>query len=877
MSHFHPIEIHPTAPLSKVENIVKKLTIDFPRTLYSCRKHKTPALTNPSVGVYNGGLDNKYGDLIVHVDDIIGSSTSLEGIEYTKDGKTVTKYRVIQLLGQGTFGQVVKCIDLNTNKQVAIKILKNKPAYFKQSLIEVTVLQFLNEYYDNTSHSRILHMYDYFMYYNHICIVNELLGLDLFELMRRNRNHGFSIQTIRKFIQQILRALEILSQANVVHCDIKPENILLVGQTSKVKLIDFGSSCFENYTLYSYIQSRHYRAPEIVLGLPYSCAIDMWSVGCMTAEFFLGYPLFGVSCEYNLISRMVEMLGMPPAFMLRKGTKVHEFFNYENDQFVLKEQIEYEYENNVKLPQNKNYFKYKTLSELISFNQMRVSNSELVAADKVRDSLYDFLKHCLVHDPRYRMTPDQALQHPFITDEPLEDFVMPERIYPFVEYGKTVTLDQEDFIDVMLKEMPELQYIQGNYNAQQYFKIFKTALDNGHVVNIMADSPLRGTITPPSLYQVFHPVFSSRHAHDKERKEKVPREFEAKVISNEENENDSYEDEYENRNQSKKSHSHCVIEKQVPLSKSTSKKINTIDKPKGVSLPSSLESSPRRSAKEEKEMRKREEKALKELKKKEAKEEKERRKEEKRLSRSASKDIKDKSRSRSRETSVDRKDTKVSEKELKRRSGSITPRNFLNKFSKASISNGDLVSTLNEDERSMSVDKGQDKIMKQNTNHLSLNSQNASNGINSNQSKSINITINSNSLNHSNNDINNNNNNTFHSLSTSNNSSGRSSRESPSYLEDSSTAKKKRSDSFDMAKKKKKGFSFFHKKDKKSDEESEKTEESSSKELNMRNSKDISDKKGRRSRNVSEERSDSKERKDHKDHHKEGKEKDDKK
>ncbi len=79
----------------------------------------------------------------------------------------------------------------------------------------------------------------------------------------------------------------------MIHCDLKPENILLKqANKSGIKIIDFGSSCLWNQRIYTYIQSRFYRAPEIILGIPYTCAIDMWSFGCILAELYSGYPLF---------------------------------------------------------------------------------------------------------------------------------------------------------------------------------------------------------------------------------------------------------------------------------------------------------------------------------------------------------------------------------------------------------------------------------------------------------------------------------------------------------------------------------------------------------------------------------------------------------
>lgn len=80
-------------------------------------------------------------------------------------------------------------------------------------------------------------------------------------------------------------------------------------QSPQIKVIDFGSACHERQTVYTYIQSRFYRSPEVILGIPYTSSIDMWSLGCIAVELFLGLPLFPGTSEYNQITRIVEMLG----------------------------------------------------------------------------------------------------------------------------------------------------------------------------------------------------------------------------------------------------------------------------------------------------------------------------------------------------------------------------------------------------------------------------------------------------------------------------------------------------------------------------------------------------------------------------------------
>ena len=103
-----------------------------------------------------------------------------------------------------------------------------------------------------------------------------------------------------------------MKEFSIIHCDLKPENILLKEPNkSGIKIIDFGSSAFIDERVYTYIQSRFYRAPEIMLGIPYTCAIDMWSFGCIMAELCVGYPIFPGDSENDQMSRIFEVVGIP--------------------------------------------------------------------------------------------------------------------------------------------------------------------------------------------------------------------------------------------------------------------------------------------------------------------------------------------------------------------------------------------------------------------------------------------------------------------------------------------------------------------------------------------------------------------------------------
>jgi len=108
----------------------------------------------------------------------------------------------------------------------------------------------------------------------------------------------------------------------VIHCDLKPENLIFSDKSkTKMKVIDFGSSCFNYKEGFSYVQSRYYRAPEIVLGIPYTAAVDMWSVGCIIAEMVTGRPLFPAIDENELMECFVMMFGELPPAMLNRAKK----------------------------------------------------------------------------------------------------------------------------------------------------------------------------------------------------------------------------------------------------------------------------------------------------------------------------------------------------------------------------------------------------------------------------------------------------------------------------------------------------------------------------------------------------------------------------
>jgi len=341
-----------------------------PSFKYESSRNPRRVLTKPSKGTKNDGYDNDESDYILYVNDILGS----------EEAGHKNRYLILDVLGQGTFGQVVKCQNLRTQEVVAVKVIKNRTAYFNQSMMEVSVLDLLNQKLDKNDDHHLLRLKDTFIHRQHLCLVFELLSVNLYELIKQNQFRGLSTTLVRVFAQQLLNGLALLNKARLIHCDLKPENILLKNLESPIiKIIDFGSACDERQTVYTYIQSRFYRSPEVLLGLPYSSAIDMWSLGCIVVELFLGLPLFPGSSEYNQVSRIVEMMGMPPMWMLEMGKQSGEFFEKTTDEFGrrtyrLKSMEQYSREHNVKEQPSKKYFQATTLPEIIRSYSMPRKN-----------------------------------------------------------------------------------------------------------------------------------------------------------------------------------------------------------------------------------------------------------------------------------------------------------------------------------------------------------------------------------------------------------------------------------------------------------------------------------------------------------------------
>jgi dual specificity tyrosine-phosphorylation-regulated kinase 2/3/4 len=229
-----------------------------------------------------------------------------------------------------------------------------------------------------------------FYFRGHLCISTELLGMNLYEFIKAHDFKGFSLRLIRRFSKQMLASLVLLKTQRVIHCDLKPENILLAHPLhSEIKVIDFGSSCFENEKVYTYIQSRFYRSPEVILGMSYGLPIDMWSLGCILAELLTGYPIFPGENEQEQLACIMEIFGPPEKHLIEKSSRKKLFFDSLGKPRV-------------------------TVST--KGRRRRPSSKTLQQALKCDDEAFlDFIARCLRWDPDRRIKPDEAMQHEFVT------------------------------------------------------------------------------------------------------------------------------------------------------------------------------------------------------------------------------------------------------------------------------------------------------------------------------------------------------------------------------------------------------------------------------------------------------------------------------
>jgi serine/threonine-protein kinase PRP4 len=333
-----------------------------------------------------------------------------EGYYNVRLGELINgRYHVQQNLGKGMFSSVVRATDAKTGGLVAIKIIRQNDTMRKAGLKEIGILEQLREA-DPEDKKHVIRFERHFDHKGHLCMVFENLSMNLREVLKKfGRDVGLNLRAIRAYAQQIFLGLSLLRKCNILHADLKPDNLLVNEQRNVLKVCDLGSAspATEN-EITPYLVSRFYRAPEIILGIPYDHAIDVWSIGCTLFELYTGKILFTGRNNNQMLRSIMECRGKYPPKLLRKGTLTHQHFDD-----MLNFHSTEEDKITGRLVTKVLDFKKPTRdlrTRLMGKNAKGMTDGEA----KELALFVDLLERCLSLNPEKRCTPAEALKHPFI-------------------------------------------------------------------------------------------------------------------------------------------------------------------------------------------------------------------------------------------------------------------------------------------------------------------------------------------------------------------------------------------------------------------------------------------------------------------------------
>uniref|UniRef100_A0A8D8APT4 dual-specificity kinase n=1 Tax=Culex pipiens TaxID=7175 RepID=A0A8D8APT4_CULPI len=351
------------------------------------REDRTPVKKQPSV------RDDADGHLIYHTGDILHN-----------------RYKILATLGEGTFGRVVKVKDMEMDHTMALKVIKNVEKYREAAKLEINALEKIAEK-DPTFQHLCVKMLDWFDYHGHMCIAFEMLGLSVFDFLRENNYEPYPMDHVRHMAYQLCYAVKFLHDNKLTHTDLKPENILFVDsefttsfnnrknrevrrvKCTDIRLIDFGSATFDHEHHSTIVSTRHYRAPEVILELGWSQPCDVWSIGCIMFELYLGITLFQTHDNREHLAMMERILGTIPYRMARK-TRTKYFHHGKLD------------------------WDEKSSAGRYVRDHCKPLHRYVLAETPDHLQLFDIIRRMLEYDPANRITLSEALRHPFFAKLP---------------------------------------------------------------------------------------------------------------------------------------------------------------------------------------------------------------------------------------------------------------------------------------------------------------------------------------------------------------------------------------------------------------------------------------------------------------------------
>ncbi|CAI5638190.1 unnamed protein product [Oreochromis niloticus] len=338
-------------------------------------------------------------------------SSSEDDLEIT-EGTILGDHHVVEaFLGEGGFGLVTRCRDTKNNQTVAIKVNKSDPGILLQAKLEIFVLEQLRCL--DPDRCNIVEWNGYFLDGERICLNFELLDQSLWDYIRDRNNQGLPIRELRPILHQLANALFHLGSVGIVHADLKPGNIMVVNRHEspiKVKLIDFGLAFPASALIPGYrVGTVGYCAPEVMLGLPYHEAIDMWSLGLVAVELATGLPLYPGEDYYDVLKFIIETQGQPPDHLLESGLYTDWYFiedNFNEQRWTFKTQEQFQYETGYQSKETR-YIKLKCLDHLERLLKVRRG------PENGQPLFVRLIKEMLALDANQRITPSEVLKHPF--------------------------------------------------------------------------------------------------------------------------------------------------------------------------------------------------------------------------------------------------------------------------------------------------------------------------------------------------------------------------------------------------------------------------------------------------------------------------------
>jgi len=321
------------------------------------------------------------------------------------------RYQVFANLGRGMFSSVVKARDtVDGGRELAIKIVRTQETMYKAGIKEIAVLQKLAEL-DPEDKRHVIRLLGHFEHRKHLCMVFESLSMNLREVIKRfGKDVGLNLRAVRAYAHQMFLSLSLMRKAEIMHADIKPDNILVNENKTILKMCDLGSaSDLKEMEITPYLVSRFYRAPEIILGLPYDCSMDMWSIGCTLYEIYSGKILFPGKTNNHMLLLMQELRGKFSSKQIRKGRFARMHFD-ESNHFLSRER-----DKNTGAEVMRKITSFTTTDLKTRMLPSNASKTMSTSDFRLTNSFIDLLQRTLELDPARRLTPNQALQHQFFS------------------------------------------------------------------------------------------------------------------------------------------------------------------------------------------------------------------------------------------------------------------------------------------------------------------------------------------------------------------------------------------------------------------------------------------------------------------------------